>query len=204
MEATRALRESEAAPDPIEQFRRWFVEAQRAGLPLPHAMTLATATRDGKPSIRSVLLKEVDRHGFVFYTNYESRKARELTENPWAAIALRWVELEREVRCEGSVERTTPQESDAYFRTRPRQSQLSAWASPQSRVVASGEELERRMAGMEAEYQDREVPRPPYWGGYRLRPVTCEFWQGRPNRLHDRLRYSSPENGTWRMERLAP
>lgn len=200
----RPLLEDEVDPDPIRQFVRWFAEARRSGGPLPHAMSLATATPDGRPSIRSVLLKGVDRRGFVFYTHYGSRKGRELEANPRAAAALHWVALEREVRLEGPVERTDPEESDAYFSTRPRDSQLAARASPQSEVISSRRELERRYEEERAAFEGREVARPEGWGGFRIRPEVVEFWQGRPGRLHDRLRYVLEGDGTWRIERLAP
>jgi pyridoxamine 5'-phosphate oxidase len=200
----RPLREEEVDPDPIRQFERWLREAGDAGIPLPHAMSLATASSDGRPSIRSVLLNKVDHRGFVFYTNTRSRKAAELAANPWAAVALRWVELEREVRIEGMVEQVSSREADAYFASRPRESQLAAWASPQSEVIESRSRLERWMEEAKARFAGRSVPRPPHWGGYRVRPEGIEFWQHRPSRLHDRLRYTLLEDGTWRLERVAP
>lgn len=200
----RTLLEGDAHPDPIRQFQLWFGEAEEAGLSLPHAMTLASVGPAGRPSIRSVLLQGVDQRGFVFYTSYRSRKATELGGNPWVALALRWVELEREVRIEGMAERVSADESDAYFRTRPREAQLAAWASPQSEVVASREELERRLAEADGRFQGQEVPRPPHWGGFRVGPELMEFWQGRPGRLHDRLRYLRQADGSWKMDRLAP
>lgn len=166
-------------------------------------MTLATATRDGHPSARMVLLKGFDARGFVFYTNYESRKGGELEQNPQAALVFFWVELERQVRVEGRVERAAPAESDAYFASRPLGSQIGAWASAQSRVIAGREPLERRTAELEDEYAGREVPRPSQWGGYRVVPHVIEFWQGRPSRLHDRLRYRQKDGG-WIVERLSP
>ena len=199
----RGLSESELDPDPIRQFQRWFDEATSAGLIEPNAMTLATATRDGHPSARMVLLKGFDARGFVFYTNYESRKGGELEQNPQAALVFFWVELERQVRVEGRVERAAPAESDAYFASRPLGSQIGAWASAQSRVIAGREPLERRTAELEDEYAGREVPRPSQWGGSRVVPHVIEFWQGRPSRLHDRLRYRQKDGG-WIVERLSP
>jgi pyridoxamine 5'-phosphate oxidase len=197
------LEESDADPNPIEQFRRWFGEALAADLHEPNAMTLATATPDGHPSARIVLLKGFDERGFVFYTNYEGRKSRELEVNPHAALVFYWDELERQVRVEGWVRRVPDEESDAYFQGRPRGSQLGAWASEQSRPVSDRGVLEERLRELEARYEGREVPRPPFWGGYRVEPETIEFWQGRENRLHDRLRYRRAGE-LWRRERLQP
>ena len=203
-EYTRAgLKESEADPNPIEQFRRWFDEVLAANLHEPNAMTLATATPDGRPSARVVLLKGFDERGFVFYTNYEGRKAHELEANPRCALVFYWGELERQVRIEGRVRRVAERESDAYFVVRPRGSQLGAWASEQSRPIRDREALERRLRELEAEYEGSPVPRPPFWGGYRVEPEKMEFWQGRENRLHDRLRYSRTADG-WKIERLQP
>ena len=197
------LDESDADPDPIEQFRKWFDEALAADLHEPNAMTLATATPDGKPSARVVLLKGFDARGFVFYTNYEGRKGRELAENPRAALVFYWGELERQVRVEGRVWRVLEEESDAYYASRPRGSRLGAWASAQSRSVERRELVEERLRELEREYTGREVPRPPFWGGYRVEPEEIEFWQGRENRLHDRLFYRWSSVG-WRIERLQP
>jgi pyridoxamine 5'-phosphate oxidase len=201
----RGLDESAVDADPIRQFGAWFDEAVAAHLIEPNAMALATATPDGRPSVRMVLLKGVDETGFVFYTNYESRKGLELAANPRAALDFFWVELERQVRIEGWVERVAPEQSDAYFASRPRGSQLGAAASHQSTVLPSRKPLEQRLAELEAEYAGVEaIPRPEYWGGYRVVPEVMEFWQGRPNRLHDRLRYTRRANGSWSIDRLSP
>ena len=198
------MHEKEFPPEPLEQFTRWFEEARRAGLELPEAMTLATADRDGRPSARMVLLKQVDERGFVFYTNYRSAKARELEENPRAAMVCYWVGLDRQVRIEGSVERISSEDSDEYFRTRPRESQLGALASPQSEVIESRELLERRFRELDESYRGREVERPEHWGGYRIRPERIEFWSNRPGRLHDRILYERRRDGSWTIKRLAP
>jgi pyridoxamine 5'-phosphate oxidase len=197
------LREHDLDPDPIAQFRAWFADAESAGIDLPEAMTLSTATLGGAPSARTVLLKGVDAGGLVFYTNYRSRKARELAENPRAALLFHWQALGRQVRIEGAVERISPEESEAYFRTRPLGSRLGAWASPQSEPIESRAILEARLAEVAAEYEGGDVPRPPFWGGYRLEPDSLELWQHRQNRLHDRLRYVRGAEG-WTVERLAP
>ncbi|QZZ20814.1 pyridoxamine 5'-phosphate oxidase [Leptothermofonsia sichuanensis E412] len=197
------LNESEVDPDPIRQFQIWFEQAVSAQLPEPNAMTLATASREGIPSARIVLLKGVDPRGFVFYTNYESRKGRELADNPRAALVFLWNVLERQVRIEGTVERVSDRETDAYFHSRPLESQLGAWASNQSQVIPGRLVLEQRFQAFKQKYQNQEVPRPPHWGGYRVVPHLIEFWQGRPNRLHDRLCYRL-EGTRWVIERLAP
>lgn len=198
------LQESDVDPDPLKQFRSWLDEAVAAGLPQPLGMALATATAEGRVSNRMVLLRGFDERGFVFYTNYESRKAQELDENPQAALVFYWAELDRQVRIEGKVERISAEESDAYFRSRPWGSRLGAWASPQSQIIAGRDVLERQMDELAARYQDSDIPRPPHWGGYRLTPSSIEFWQGQPNRLHDRLRYGRLDGKAWSLERLAP
>jgi pyridoxamine 5'-phosphate oxidase len=189
--------------DPVVQFHAWFQNAIDAGLHEPNAMILATAATDGKPSARTVLLKGYDERGFVFYTNYEGRKAGELETNPECALLFYWGELERQVRVEGTVSRISEQESDEYFASRPRGSRLGTWASEQSLPVEDRSVLEERVRELETEYEGREIPRPPFWGGYRVEPEEMEFWQGRESRLHDRLVYRR-EDGAWRIERLQP
>ncbi|GIW51571.1 MAG: pyridoxine/pyridoxamine 5'-phosphate oxidase [Gemmatimonadales bacterium] len=201
--AEAGLNEEDLDPDPIKQFQLWFAEVQAAGIPEPTAMILATADREGRPSARTVLLKSVDRRGFVFYTNYESRKGKQLEENPRAALVFNWPQLRRQVCIEGSVSKVSREESEAYFKTRPRGHQLGAWASRQSSVVSSREELDRRLAALEIEYRGKEIPLPPYWGGYLVAPERIEFWQGRANRMHDRLVYRRQGDG-WVVERLSP
>ncbi len=198
------LSEGDLAPDPVTQFRAWFEEALSANLHEPNAMTLATATPDGRPSARVVLLKGFDERGFVFYTNYNGRKARELEANPHATLAFYWGELERQVRIEGRATRVSDGESDAYYASRPRGSRLGAWASEQSRSVVGREALESRLRALEREYEGQNIPRPPFWGGYRVEPDVFEFWQGRENRLHDRLVYRRGDDGRWKVERLQP
>jgi pyridoxamine 5'-phosphate oxidase len=198
------LREDDADPDPVRQFAIWFDAAATAGLPMPEAAALATAARDGSPSVRMVLVKQVDQQGLVFYTNYESRKGRELAANPRAALMFYWNLLGRQVRAEGSVQRTTREESLAYARNRPRGSQLSALASPQSRTIESREVLEARVAELADRYADAELPLADAWGGFRLTPERFEFWQNREDRLHDRLLYERGADGSWQRQRLAP
>lgn len=198
-----SLSEASAERDPIAQFARWFDEARAVERPLPHAVALATSGAGGRPSLRMVLLKDFDAHGFVFFTNYRSRKARELDKNPRASLLFYWGGLERQVRIDGRVSRVPRRESDDYFRTRPRGSQLAAWASPQSEALQSRADLDRRFMTAAKRYPD-EVRRPPHWGGYRLAPEAIEFWQGREDRLHDRLRYRRARNGHWLIERLGP
>jgi pyridoxamine 5'-phosphate oxidase len=190
--------------DPIRQFQLWFDEALAAKLPMPEAMTLATSTPEGRPSARMVLLKHVDHEGFVFFTNYHSAKAAQIESNPYAALVFYWNPLDRQVRVEGKVERTSAEESEQYFQTRPRESQIGAWASPQSSVIAGREVLEQRAQELEDYYRDREIECPAHWGGYRLRPDKIEFWKSRIGRLHDRILYELMTNGTWSIKRLAP
>jgi pyridoxamine 5'-phosphate oxidase len=198
------LDEEQVDPNPVNQFRRWFDDAKALGLPLPEAMTLATTTKDGRPSARLVLLKQVDAAGFVFYTNYHSSKARDLEANPFAALVFYWPQLDYQVRVEGPVTRISAAESDEYFQTRPRESQLGALASPQSEAIASRDVLERRFAELEQEYKGRVIDRPAHWGGYRVKPERIEFWKSRPGRLHDRLLYELQADQSWTITRLAP
>jgi pyridoxamine 5'-phosphate oxidase len=197
------LDEATAAAEPLRQFELWLVQALRAELPEPNAMTLATVGADGRPSTRVVLIKGCDERGIVWYTNYESRKGRDLAAHPFAALQFHWVELERVVRIEGPVERTSAEESDAYYASRPLDSRLGAWASPQSRPIASRAVLVANAAKAAVQH-GLHPPRPPHWGGFRLVPDRWEFWQGRKSRLHDRLCYLREPDGRWRRERLAP
>ena len=196
------LSETDADPSPFAQFGRWLDDAVSSGLREPNACALATADGDGVPNARIVLLKGFDDRGFVFFTSYESRKAQELAANPRAALVFSWFELERQVRVAGAVMRTPRAESEDYFRTRPREAQIGAWASRQSSVLADRDALEREVARVAGAYQGKEVPLPPHWGGYRLEPASLELWQGRASRLHDRLRYTRID-GSWRIERLS-
>jgi pyridoxamine 5'-phosphate oxidase len=199
------LDESELATNWLDQFGRWFAEAAGSGLVEPNAMVLATATRDGEPSARTMLLKEYDERGFVFYTNYNSRKGQELADNPRASLVFPWLELERQVVVCGGVERVSQEETAAYFASRPRGSRLGAWASPQSSVLPSREPLEAALAAAVQRWPDGvDIPAPETWGGLRVVPETVEFWQGRPDRLHDRLRFRRQDGGDWIIERLAP
>jgi pyridoxamine 5'-phosphate oxidase len=196
--------EKEADPNPIRQFELWFQQAQSAGLREPNAMVLATADRRAKPSTRVVLLKRVSEEGFAFYTNYLSRKGRELADNPRAAATFPWLELERQVCITGSVQKLSRDDSEAYFKVRPRGSRLGAWVSQQSNVIPGRAFLEERMQELERRYPDDNIPLAPNWGGYLLVPAQIEFWQGRPSRLHDRLLYTALPNRTWKIERLSP
>jgi pyridoxamine 5'-phosphate oxidase len=200
----RSLHENEMAPHAMDQFERWWLEALQSELEEANAMTLATASVDGLPSARIVLLKGYHPSGFLFYTNYNSFKGRQLQENPRACLVFFWKALERQIRITGVVEKISQRESDAYFSSRPLGSRIGAWASPQSEVIQSGPWLLEQADKIEKKFAGGEIPRPPHWGGYLVRPVTIEFWQGRPNRLHDRMLYSLQENGEWSIERLAP
>jgi pyridoxamine 5'-phosphate oxidase len=198
------LLETDAADHPFEQFQRWLEQAVSAELPEPNAMTLATVTEEGKPMARMVLLKGLDQRGFVFFTNYQSQKSRQLTAAPSASLVFWWAALERQIRVEGAVERVSAGESDAYFQSRPRSSQLGAWASPQSETILGRAVLEERLGEAEQRWGDGSIPRPPHWGGWRVVPRQLEFWQGRPRRLHDRILYTLDDGGAWRKSRLAP
>ena len=197
------LIEAEVGDDPFAFFRHWFDQALQAKLYEPNAMTLVTCTSEGKPSARIVLLKGFDERGFTFFTNHESRKGHEMAENPFVALVFYWGEIERQVRVEGRVIQVTAAESDAYFQSRPRGSQLGAWASEQSTVIAGREALEQRLKQIEEQVGEGPIPRPPHWGGFRVVPEMIEFWQGRPNRLHDRIRFQKSETA-WIQERLSP
>lgn len=202
--AATGLRRRDLDTDPIKQFGNWFTAAVEAGIRDVNAMSVATASADAKPSVRVVLLKGFDHDGFVFFTNYESEKGRELEANPHAALGFYWIELDRQIRINGSVKKTSREESEHYFHSRPLGSQLGAWASRQSKVIDGRRVLDARMAEVTERYGKNPVPLPPHWGGYRLKPETIEFWQGRPNRLHDRFRYTRRADGSWLIERLAP
>jgi pyridoxamine 5'-phosphate oxidase len=197
------LAEKDLAKDPFRQFEKWFQEAEASKLVEPNAMVVATAGRDGRPSARTMLLKGVDGRGFIFFSNFESRKGRELEANPQATLVFPWFPFERQVIVEGSVGKVAREEAEAYFHSRPRGSQLSAWASPQSSIISGRAVLEESMKALEQKYAGKEIPLPPHWGGWRLAPVTVEFWQGRRSRLHDRLRYRRNKD-EWVIERLAP
>lgn len=192
------------ADEPFSQFAGWLAEAEASGLVEPNGMTLATAGENGRPSARMVLLKSFDEQGFVFYTNYESRKGRELAVNPWAALTFWWGDLQRQIRIEGRVEQVSAEESDGYYNSRPVGSRIGAWASHQSQVIENRVELEERWAQLEAQFAAEGIVRPPFWGGYRVVPTAVEFWQGGVNRLHDRFCYSRQADGSWLIERLSP
>ena len=198
------LSKSDVNPDPIVQFQSWFDAAVSADLPEPNAMTLSTVTSDGRPAARIVLLKGLDERGFVFYTNYRSRKGQELISTPFASLVFLWLPLERQVRVEGAVEKLSDEEMDAYFSSRPRGSQLGAWASDQSEEVRDRQQLEDNLAQLEQRYQNQPIPRPPHWGGFLIKPDLIEFWQGRPSRLHDRICYQKSTERNWRISRLSP
>lgn len=200
------LSEVEVDCYPIRQFNLWFQQALDAGVYEPNAMTLATATPDGKPTARIVLLKEVNPGGFVFYTNYESQKGQQLIANPYGALVILWKKLERQIRIEGKVEKIDPQASEKYFHSRPRASQIGAWASEQSQVISNREVLEQKLVDLQSQYSDDDItiPLPEHWGGFRVVPNRIEFWQGRPNRLHDRLVYDLLDDGNWEIKRLSP
>ncbi len=200
----QSLDRSSVSDDPIQQFSNWFDEAMKSEVPEPNAMTLATATTDGFPSARIVLLKQFDQQGFIFYTNYNSQKGQELVDNPKAALVFCWLELQRQVRISGLVVKTAAEISERYFQSRPKGSQIGAWASPQSTVISDRSLLEANVQHLQTQYADQQqLPRPEHWGGFTLQPQTIEFWQGRSSRLHDRIRYTKQEQD-WRNERLAP
>lgn len=202
--ASQKLLESDVVPDPIQQFEKWWQQAINSEILEANAMTLATSSRDGLPSARIVLLKGFDNNGFVFFTNYQSYKAMQLEENPKACLVFFWKELERQVRIMGLVKKSLAKDSEAYYHSRPQGSRIGAWASPQSQVIESREWLDKRYQWFTEDFKDKEVERPPHWGGYVVQPVIIEFWQGRPGRMHDRLQYSLEDNGAWKIDRLAP
>jgi pyridoxamine 5'-phosphate oxidase len=200
----KSLLEKDVNDNPLKQFENWWQEAINSKVEEPNAMTLATCSASRKPSARIVLLKGIIENGFVFFTNYESRKAHDIKENSFVALVFFWKELERQIRIEGKVKKISCKESDEYFSVRPRESQLGAWSSPQSSVIKSAESLQENMKKYKDQFHSKEVPRPDFWGGYIVEPNLIEFWQGKPGRLHDRLQYSLEENGVWKLQRLAP
>jgi pyridoxamine 5'-phosphate oxidase len=200
----KTLTESSVKSNAFNQFDAWWQDAMKSGIDEVNALTLATASVTGKPSARIVLLKGYDENGLVFFSNYKSKKGKELADNPQACMVFFWKELERQIRVEGIVEKITEQQSDIYFLSRPHNSQLAAWASPQSSVIKSRKIIEQNIHTFEAEFANKQLSRPPHWGGYKLRPQLFEFWQGRPSRLHDRLQYTLQTGGDWKIERLAP
>ena len=200
----KSLLEKDVNDDPIKQFESWWQEAINSQAEEPNAMTLATCSASGKPSARIVLLKGINENGFVFFTNYQSRKAQEIKENSFVALVFFWKELERQIRIEGNVKKISGKESDEYFSVRPRESQLGAWSSPQSSVIKNAEFLHENMKKYKDQFHSKEIPRPDFWGGYLVEPNLIEFWQGKPGRLHDRLQYSLGNNGVWKLQRLAP
>jgi len=202
--AAHGLRRADLHSDPLQQFGAWFAAALAADIRDANAMSLATATSDGKPSVRIVLLKGFDERGFAFFTNYDSEKGRQIDANPHAALVFYWVQLERQVRISGAVEKTSREDSAAYFHSRPVGSRLGAWASKQSEVVDARQVLDSRLTEMTERFENGDIPLPPHWGGYRVKPDKIEFWQGRPNRLHDRFRYSRRADSGWQIDRLAP
>lgn len=202
--SSQTLLETDVAANPFDQFQKWWEEAISSQIDEPNAMTVATASSDGMPAARIILLKDFNKNGFTFFTNYNSYKAMHLEENPKACLVFFWKELERQVRITGLVKRIAEQESDAYFLSRPVGSRIGAWASPQSQVIKSREWLQQRFSKLSEEFKEKKLERPPHWGGYLVTPVIVEFWQGRPSRLHDRIQYSLGEDGGWKIERLAP
>lgn len=200
----QSLGEEDVSSDPYIQFDKWWKQSMEAAIEEPNAMTLATATAKGKPSARIVLLKGYTQDGFIFFTNYQSHKGMQLDENPFASLVFFWKELERQVRIEGSVKKIAVEESDAYFNSRPAESKIGAWASPQSKVIASRQVIEENVTELLKSFAGKEIDRPTHWGGYIVKPILVEFWQGRPGRLHDRMQYSLRADGGWTIERLAP
>ncbi|MEO8960409.1 MAG: pyridoxamine 5'-phosphate oxidase [Ginsengibacter sp.] len=200
----QAMLEKDMNENPIKQFENWWQHAIDSKIDEPNAMSLATATASGKPSVRTVLLKGIKENGFMFFTNYQSRKGKEIEENPYVSLLFFWKELERQVRIEGSIQKLSTEDSDEYFSERPHESQIGAWSSPQSSIIESRNLLQNKMEEYEKRFGANEIPRPDYWGGYIIQPYSMEFWQGRPGRLHDRLQYTLDENNRWVMKRLAP